>query len=152
ILTSDKQTIHPIQTIIFSHPMLSIPSLLARIRALPDYRLWPQLESLLKPPDKKQRFFWDYTEDACMAFGGTPQAGLDGAAAIYCLTLSVRLIDDLLDEEPTGLQHVHGIGRTANLAAAAQALACRLLEDSNDKPLPLLRALNRAALDTAHGQ
>ena len=49
--------------------------------------------------------------------------------AIFCSTLSIRLVDDILDEDPKGRQHLWGIGRTANLALAFQALGSLLIEE-----------------------
>jgi geranylgeranyl pyrophosphate synthase len=65
------------------------------------------------------------------------------------------LIDDLLDEDPRGLQHQIGIGRAANLASALQSLGLTILENT-----PLSTSLRKAAIHrlnsmlaiTAYGQ
>ncbi len=98
---------------------------------------------------------WEYSQSAFGAVGGRGEGGDIASAAIYCLLLSIRLVDDLLDGERHGPAADWEDGRAANVALAFQAAAGEIIESAD---LPAARRascharLARAALQTAHGQ
>ncbi|MEM1182355.1 MAG: polyprenyl synthetase family protein, partial [Acidobacteriota bacterium] len=68
---------------------------------------------------------------------------------------SIHLVDDLLDEDPDGLQHRIGAGGAANAALGFQSIATRLLEDMELAPeaeAAAHRRLGDCCLGTAFGQ
>ncbi len=76
-------------------------------------------------------------------------------ASILCLQKSIILVDDILDDDPTGRHITMGSGRSANLALALQAASIKLIEQcdvSAERRRAALLALNQMALDTAVGQ
>lgn len=98
---------------------------------------------------------WEYPLLTCEAVGGDCRQAVPGAAAVFCLLTSIRLVDDLLDEDPAGLHHELGEARTANLALAFQAAANSVLVRDGVAPRlrgQLMDCLGRIGLDTAFGQ
>jgi geranylgeranyl pyrophosphate synthase len=126
------------------------------VRALPQVAAWPQmLELIERSVHRDQRSVWELPVAACRAVGGTSEAALAGAAAVFCSLLSIHLVDDMLDDDPQGDFHALGGGPAANLALAFQAAAHGVL-DAPAVP-PAVRAelhacLGRMALATAYGQ
>lgn len=117
---------------------------------------WPELAALVdRPIPFTGVSAWDYPMIGCKAVGGAPELAFEAAAAIVCSLVSIRLVDDLLDEDPRG-QYVHlGAGRAANMALALQAVAHRLIETSTTSEKVRCEAhgrLSRMAFLTAHGQ
>lgn len=99
---------------------------------------------------------WDYPRLACQAVSGESRDIAEMAVlAVYCSTLSIRLVDDILDEDPKGQQHRWGVGRTANLALAFQALGSLLIEDM-DLPSPVKARIQSlhlmGSIGTSYGQ
>ncbi|HYL05876.1 MAG TPA: polyprenyl synthetase family protein [Thermoanaerobaculia bacterium] len=128
----------------------------ARLRTLPQVAAWPQMLQLIeRAVHCEQQSVWDYPAIACEAVGGTAEAAMTGAAAVFCSLTSIHLVDDMLDDDPQGDFRRLGAGATANIALAFQAAAhCQL-----DEPAvaPAIRAelhacLGRMALATAFGQ
>lgn len=78
---------------------------------------------------RESQSVWDYPVAACLAVGGSEEAALPGAAAVFCSVISIHLVDDMLDRDPAGEHHRLGEGPTANLALAFQAAGHRLLDD-----------------------
>lgn len=122
----------------------------------PEARAWPIVEELVRRelrPNAKP--CWEYAFHAAEACGAESGVALRAAAAIFCLLHSIHLVDDLLDEDPEGLQHRVGSGTAANLALAFQGLAAFALEgvDWPAEARALAQAsLGRCALATAFGQ
>lgn len=97
--------------------------------ALPEVAAWPELVELIERPTVDGAFpCWEHPVLACRAVGGTEEQALPGAAAIFCLLYSMHLVDDLLDQEPQGLQARMGEGKVANLALAFQAAGSMVVE------------------------
>jgi geranylgeranyl diphosphate synthase type I len=123
---------------------------------MPHLAAWPQtLELIERALHRDMQSVWDYPAVACEAVGGTAEAAMAGAAAIFCSLVSIHLVDDMLDDDPQGDFRQLGAGAAANLALAFQAAGhCQL-----DEPAvaPAIRAelhacLARMALATAFGQ
>jgi geranylgeranyl pyrophosphate synthase len=75
--------------------------------------------------------------------------------AVACLLHAIHLVDDLLDEDPSGFHHQIGAGPAANLAAAFQGLAIAVVgqADLDDRRRAAAqRWAGRAILGTASGQ
>lgn len=128
----------------------------ARLAEISEVAAWPEMMSLIgRTTDPASMPCWEYPVMACRAVGGTKEQALPGTAAIFCLLYSMHLVDDLLDEDPRGLQHKLGVGQTANLGLAFQAAASILIERTDlpaDRRSMIHASLARTALGTAYGQ
>ncbi|MCP3997355.1 MAG: hypothetical protein GY722_20205 [bacterium] len=130
-----------------------VRSLLASI---PEVSGWPEMSRLIqRPTASNTKPCWEYPVLACRSAGGTEEQALPGAAAIFCLVYSMQLVDDLLDQDPRGIQHEVGEGTTANLGLAFQAAASILVERTEIPPerrAAIQASLAQIALATAFGQ
>lgn len=124
--------------------------------AIPEVASWPDLVALIELPTARSALpCWEHPLLACRAVGGTEDQALPGAAAIFCLVYSMHLVDDILDQEPEGLQHSLGEGKVANLALAFQVAASMVIERSNlsaRRRSAIHRSLAETAFMTAYGQ
>lgn len=127
-----------------------------QLLSVPELASWPEIVRLIeRQTDEVTIPCWEHPLLACRAVGGAEESALPGAAAIFCLLYSIHLVDDLLDCDPQGLQHVYGEGRVANYALAFQAASSIVIERAG---LPAARRaaihekLAEAALATAFGQ
>lgn len=124
--------------------------------SIPEVSGWSEMNKIIAPlTDSDSHPCWEYPLLACQAAGARAEQALPGAAAIFSLTQSIRLVDDILDEDPQGLYQELGAGKAANLALAFQAASFRVIEET-DLP-PEIRALvhgslAKAGLATAYGQ
>ncbi|MEL6538103.1 MAG: polyprenyl synthetase family protein [Bacteroidota bacterium] len=123
----------------------------------PQVQTWPALQKRVAAYQlgNSGKHPCDYVRWACTTAGGSAEAAVPGMAAIFACMESIRLVDDLLDEDPDGLQHEVGTGTTANLAVALQALAHRAVHRSTlttEAKEQVLHCLDTMMLDTAHGQ
>ena len=122
----------------------------------PEVRAWPLVGELVRREVRQHaKPCWDYAFHAAEAVGGVASRAVPSAAAVFCMLHSIHLVDDLLDEDPAGLQHRVGVGTAANLAVAFQGLAGYALESAEWSPevAGLAQAsLGRCALATAFGQ
>lgn len=134
---------------------MSIEAIKDRLCAIPALAAWPEIAALLDRKIGRQSFnCWDYPGIAARAAGGETEHALPAAASIYCALLSIHLVDDLLDEDPRGLYHSWGVGKTANIAVALQAAAAEVLaiDELSKIQVPLQRCLARMCFSTAWGQ
>ncbi len=126
-----------------------------RICSLHPIDAWPQALEFVGRAVDGESSVWKYPVAACRAVGGTEEAALPAAAAVFCSVASIRLVDDILDEDPRGDHRVVGAGPVANLALAFQA-AGHLLLDDPEIPLEIRPALQasfaRMSLATCFGQ
>lgn len=129
------------------------------IAALEGIARWPEMLEIVQRGGGKRPgsiACWEYPQLACEAVGGDPCRALPAMAAVACLLNGIHLLDDLLDEDPDGLQHTLGVGTTANIAAAFQAAASRIVVEARptdpEAHPEALRQVAAAALDTAWGQ
>jgi geranylgeranyl pyrophosphate synthase len=102
----------------------------ARVLSLPEVAAWPEMSnlyerSLLQP---HQIIEWPYR--ACKAVGGDESLAVQSAAAILCMSISITLVDDMLDKDSRGMHLPLGDAVTANLSFAFQAAAFRLICDT----------------------
>ncbi len=126
-----------------------------RICSLHPIDAWPQALEFVGRAVDGESSVWKYPAAACRAAGGTEEAALPAAAAVFCSVASIRLVDDILDEDPRGDYRVVGAGPAANLALAFQA-AGHLLLDDPEIPLEIGLALQasfaKMSLATCFGQ
>ncbi|MES1211030.1 MAG: polyprenyl synthetase family protein [Acidobacteriota bacterium] len=134
---------------------MSFEAMKQRILAMPEVAAWPQMTTFIgRATHHPWRSLWDYPFIASRAVGGTDEAAIPGAGAIFCSLASVHLVDDMLDDDPNGDYHTLGIGNAANLALAFQAAGHRALDAAPGDELraTLQGNLARMALATAYGQ
>jgi geranylgeranyl pyrophosphate synthase len=118
-----------------------------RVRGLPVVASWPQMLALIdRVVHRESLSVWEHPVAACLAVGGREADALPAAAAVFCSLISIHLVDDMLDDEPSGDFRYLGTGRTANLALAFQAAGHRVLEAA-EAP-----AATRAALQSSFAQ
>jgi octaprenyl-diphosphate synthase len=118
-----------------------------RVRGLREISSWPQLLDLLERAIHRDSIsVWEYPVASCRAVGGTEEAALPGAAAVFCSVISIHLVDDMLDDDPRGDYRRLGTGQAANLALALQAAGHLLLDDS------ALPAATRSALQSCFAE
>ena len=88
--------------------------------------------------------------ETCRSLCGDADPAFSAAASIHAAFIAIALIDDLLDEDP---RDELSVGRTANLASVAQALAFEFLAELQS-PAHAATAgrLARMLVDTAWGQ
>lgn len=118
---------------------------------------WEILGAALDLPfDFTQTAIWDYPALACAAAGGADSDAIEVVVlASFCSTLSIRLVDDILDDDPVGFHVRWGAGRTANLALAFEAIASMLIERlaiPHDRRRRIQEAVLRGGLNTSFGQ
>ncbi len=104
---------------------------------------------------QKPRPDWDLPLLACQVVGGLPAQALPAAAAIACMQISIILVDDMLDHDPRGQHNQIGAGAAANLAAAFQAAALRILlqaEVDDQTRVAMAQELGQLGHTTALGQ
>jgi len=127
-----------------------------RMHAVSEVAAWPQMLRLMeRVGHRESASVWDYPPAVCQAVGGNAQAGLPGAAAVFCSLISIHLVDDMLDEDPKGDYHRLGIGRAANLGLAFQAAGHLVLDDPQIDPqvrAALHASFARMSIGTAFGQ
>ena len=135
---------------------MTIEDIRPLLYSIPRLSSWPEMSRLIERPSTSgSKPCWEYTVLACQAVGGSEQQALPGAAAIFCLVCSMQLVDDLLDRDPSGLQHELGEGTTANLGLAFQAASSIIVERAEitaKRRAALHASLAEIALDTAYGQ
>lgn len=117
---------------------------------------WSDLSELLSRPFGGEiKPSWEYACHAAAASGGTWESGLPAAAAVLCLHYSIHLVDDVLDEDPAGLQHRLGHGPVFNMATACQAVAGLCLARADAEAgvaADLHLQLHETVVDTGYGQ
>ena len=127
-----------------------------RVRDLKEVSSWPQMLELVERATHRENIsVWDYPVAACRAVGGTEEAALPAAAAVFCSVVSIHLVDDMLDEDPRGDYLWLGNGNAANLGLAFQAAGHRVLDDPAAPPdvrVALQASFARMSLATCFGQ
>ncbi len=128
----------------------------SRVRSLPIVSSWPQMLAMVERVGHKEGVsVWEHPVSACRAVGGSEDAALPAAAAVFCSLISIHLVDDMLDDEPLGDFRQLGEGRTANLALAFQAAGHLVLAEA-EAPAEVHAALQasfaRMSLATCFGQ
>ena len=126
-----------------------------QVLALPTVAGWPEMVRLVDRMETSPLPLWEYPIPACLAAGGATQDAESGVAAVFCLVLSIRLVDDLLDGDPESPSEALGAGPTANLALAFQAAAGQIIEAaelSSEQRSACHALTSLAGLDTARGQ
>jgi len=134
---------------------MEFEDLKARIQRLRPVASWPQMLEFVDRAVSREGSIWEYPAAACQAVGGSEGPAVAAAAAIFCSVASIRLVDDMLDEDPRGDYRVVGTGQAANLALAFQA-AGHLLLDDPEIPAAIRPALHACFADmslaTCRGQ
>lgn len=126
-----------------------------RIRALPIVAEWTELRALVGTLRADNCPLWDCAEYSFTAVGGQGEEISVGSAALYCLILSISLVDDLLDGDDAGPAAGWEPARVANVAVAWQAAASEIIEAAGldaRRRAACHAHLAHAALSTALGQ
>lgn len=114
---------------------------------------WPQLQQAYQRALTHKPVAWDFPLRACQATGGDESRLTPALAAMTCAHMGILLIDDLLDEDPRGLQHQIGAGRAANLSTALLGMAADVLRNADPAvSQPAIAAIIQLQMDTAYGQ
>ncbi len=139
--TTDRPLLLAIQELVLAQPQLAN---------------WPEFADLTGGSSAGQSTpCWEYPLIGAQAVEGQQQVAIPAAAAIFCLLQSIHLVDDILDNDPSGLYHRLGVGETANLALAFQAAATGLFSEHGLPPKIAVAAQHcvaKIALATADGQ
>jgi geranylgeranyl pyrophosphate synthase len=134
---------------------MDFENLRRRVRGLRAVGQWRQMLDFVDRAAHREGSVWQYPIAACCAVGGTEELALPAAAAVFCSVASIRLVDDILDDDPRGDYRVLGAGQAANLALAFQA-AGHLLLDDDRIPLTVRPDLQASFADmslaTCYGQ
>jgi geranylgeranyl pyrophosphate synthase len=125
------------------------------ILELPEIAAWSDLSGFIGESAESPPADWTLPLLACRSVCGTEEPALPGASALACLQMSIILVDDILDDDPSGDFHLHGVGRVSNYALALQAAAFKLLTGagivSNQAGMIIAKS-SSVALETARGQ
>jgi geranylgeranyl pyrophosphate synthase len=127
----------------------------AEVLSLPQIREWTELSELVSRGLERSNFAaCNFLAAAACAVGGNEGQTRPVRAALCCLLLSIKLIDDLLDQDPRGEHHHYGTAQVSNFALALQAASVCLASKIAD---PTCRAeiqtlLAQTALTTSLGQ
>ncbi len=125
------------------------------VSALPTVQAWPALHDLLQRVIRHRPPHWWMAARACLAAGGTLDQAVPAVAALGALFLNIVLLDDLLDDDPKGQHLTLGVGATANMASALQAIGLEAIVRTELPPATqalILRRLNTMILQTTLGQ
>ncbi len=128
---------------------------LTYLYTLPIVSRWDDLAGLLAQTTQAQPRHWQLPARVCQAVGGTPAQAIPAVAAIACVHLAIKTVDDMLDADPEGQYHRFGYPMTANLAGALQAAGLAAITQSDAPALAqslILHRLNSMLLLTALGQ
>ncbi len=125
--------------------------------ALAPLSQWGEASRLIRVdfanPTKSQFFAW--AERATQAFGGSLACIAEAEALFVGLVAAIKLVDDLLDDEPEGHHQRLGPGRLANLAMGIAAGTLRLTENLRldaERRAAIQCALLEGLLGTCQGQ
>ncbi len=135
--------------------MLKAGTIQTLVGALPEAANWAELVDVLQFTDNISRPDWLLPIKACVAVGGQEENAQYVASAIACLQLSIKLVDDILDDDPNGPHRELGAGQVANLALGLQSAAIRIVtlnQQGTGLAGTLSNIIARIALETAAGQ
>jgi geranylgeranyl pyrophosphate synthase len=119
---------------------------------------WPLLRRLWEEATSKPRPSWYLPELVTMCFVDQCDEEVSAklAAALGMAQLAIKLIDDLLDAEPGGVQEQASAGEVANIASAFQAfssdLALTSFHPNTPFGKPAAAIIARLLHETAFGQ
>jgi len=121
---------------------------------------WPELLEVVqnignRQIDESVSSIWDNVTWACNLVGGTTSDSYPGVVSTFCIHQAVKLVDDILDSDSSGLYHRLGTGTVSNMALTWQALGSQALLQSHLKCAELQYALdnfNKMVISTSIGQ
>lgn len=116
---------------------------------------WPALLDLFERVAEQEHFGWVLCNTTFKTYAGEREDLAPLVAAYGCMQTSILLVDDLLDEDPKGMQHKVGVGNTANMALAFQAAGNEMIIRSNMKDevkVRIIEKLNEMMYLVALGQ
>lgn len=73
----------------------------------------------------------DMLKAGCLAVGGDIDTLKEGIAAVCCVHMGIKIIDDLIDEDKRGIQHEVGVSQAANAAYIYQATAYKIIVEAS---------------------
>lgn len=129
--------------------------IIGRILEVPEIAAWSDLVAFIGESAESPPGDWTLPLLACRSVCGSDAPALPGASALVCLQISIILVDDILDDDPAGDFHEHGVGRVSNYALALQAAAFGLLTDAGiaaGQAGTMVAKSSSVALETARGQ
>lgn len=97
----------------------------------------------------------DMLKAGCVSVNGDEETLIPGIAAVCCVHMGIKIIDDLIDEDLRGIQKKIGVGQAANAAYIYQATGYQIITESNltlEIKLKVLESLLHFAKITSIGQ
>jgi geranylgeranyl diphosphate synthase, type I len=128
---------------------------LTYVATVPTVNQWPELATLIARAAEARPRHWRLPALACEAVGGTVAQAIPAVAAMACLHLAIKAVDDMLDADPQGPHHELGYPMTANVAGALQAAGLAAITQSEAPAASqalVLHRLHAMLLTTALGQ
>lgn len=131
---------------------------LIRTRLLdrPELAQWSAFVQLVNRPVREQALpCWEYPLLSARCEGASDDVAMAAATAVFAQLYGIHLIDDLLDQEPEGLQTRVSVGEVANLASAFQGAAGRELVESDltgEEKASAVRWMSEMQIATCWGQ
>jgi geranylgeranyl pyrophosphate synthase len=105
-----------------------------KIKGLPYARDFPEICDILNKANDDRNASWNYVFSSCKSITGISDKALNLASAILCLTVSIHIIDDMLDNDPSGYYITIGNGEAANIVSVLQSLSSILVEEEKRIP------------------
>lgn len=134
---------------------MALSEIQAVLRGISQVRDMPDMLDLVDRAAPHPTVCWNYAPLACRAVGGRAEEALPAAVAIFCMLAAIHLVDDMLDEDPSGTHHRIGPGRAANAALSFQAVATNVVTEAGLSPSvehDLQRWLADMSMETALAQ
>ncbi|MCB0110624.1 MAG: polyprenyl synthetase family protein, partial [Caldilineaceae bacterium] len=122
---------------------------------LPSVEKWQELQTLIQRFGNRQPLHWRLPLSTCCAIGGSEADAIPAMAAIASLHTSLKLVDDMLDDDPQGDYQSIGEAAAANFALALQTVGLEALATCSQLPDRLLGMMNmymEVATTTGLGQ
>ncbi len=98
---------------------------------------------------------WELPLFVSYALGVDFEKAIPAAAAIACMQISIIIVDDILDDDPAGMQVFRGMGTAANMGQAYQSMAFALLDKLEipaERRAEALGRMGQVFFDTCVGQ
>ena len=97
----------------------------------------------------------DMLKAGCLAVGGDLETLPDAIAAVCCIHMGIKIIDDLIDEDQRGIHVNVGVGQAANAAYIYHATGIQIILDSSypvHQKIKVIESLVHFAKKTSIGQ
>jgi geranylgeranyl pyrophosphate synthase len=134
---------------------MNIEDIRDQVLQLPEVSAWPEMVDIFEKHIARPNQVWEWPYRACRAVGGDESLSAPIAAAILCMSTSLLLVDDMLDEDPRGIHLRIGNAVTANVSFAFQSTAFYLISTmpiDAERKVKILTRFAVMGLTTAYGQ